>query len=476
MSRRSLAGWTIEDAFYRLVPWSVLEPWLHPYRKGDARQLFLEREGSWDFEGVPARWFWEQKHGDCWQDHPQGSDEWCKQEKEAKAAKEAARLAEADAPWMKEEERRRIIETENAPSAVLGILKQYAECGSISAWGILGAPIGSWVKIPPQHWIGINGFLIEGSIVGVIANSDDVSGKDRGQAALRQEWSYHSVLVYPAVLAPDAIEMVTGLSLADVVARFIWGDPEALKIRGDVLEYTDNLPNGTPDIVSDKGMVLALLRDAEEMRHELDRIGLASKLGLDVVEADGAASHYLDVLADRLAALGELIATDRIGLVGFDDDSGERVSINPVDLKAGRLLLCLGTGDLYRPGDGNPVIRNVRVVEPSAEMEAVTSTENLSDESTADDDGALVGDEGRIGAPPSRHDYKWREALEIVIGRALRHEGKPINNYTQLCDGITAVMIDELGMDGGLYKVSDTVRRKTKVYWPWLRAAAGGED
>ena len=445
MSTRSFAGWTIEDAFYRLVPWSVLEPWLHPYRKGGARQLFLEREGAWDFEGVPARWFWEQKHGDCWQDYPPGSDEWRKQEKEAKATKEAARLAEADAPWMKEEEHQRILETENAPSAVLASLKQYAERGSISAWGILGAPIGSSVKIPSQYWIGINGFLIEGSIVGVVTNSDDAPEKDRKkvQAALRQEWSYHSVLIYPTLLAPDAIEMVTGLSLADVVDRFIWGDPEAWKIRSDVLKCADNLPNDTPDIVPDKGMVLALQQDAKRMRQEIDRIGLAGKLGFDVVEAGDAASRYLDVLADRLAALGEMIATARIGLIGLDDVIGERVSLAPEDLEAGRLLLCLRTGDLYRPGDGNDAIKNVRIVEPSY-VDATATTPNDDDAPSSFTEAAVPPEERRGGGPPPRWDFEDLGATILV--RAARHEIGPINSASDFASFVEQEIRDMGGI------------------------------
>ncbi len=369
--------------------------------------------------------------------------------------------------------------------------RKFALDGSVVVFGLYGDEDdnGEISLIPPQLWHELDGFLENRSAVGKRPDDDP--------DALLPDTALVGINVFPVLHAPVSVatKLLSSEPLSTVIERFVWEDPEALKIWNDRLKRPGKLPNDTPEISSDSTALVALHIGRKAMLRELTRIELAGKLGLNDGAAGDTPTLYLNVVADRLAALGELIATARIGLIGLDDVSGEKVSIDPVDLEAGRLLLCLGTGDLYRPGDSGGAIRNVRIVEPSAASDLATtpadddssgaSTEASgigatiaysTNESVVEDEGALSGDVGRPGKPPSKYGYRWKEALEIVIGRALRHEGDPINTYTQLCTAISTVMVVELGMRGDEETIKATVRRKTKVHWPWLRAAAGGGD
>lgn len=274
----------------------------------------------------------------------------------------------------------------------------------------------SW--IPPQVWTELDGFLENRSAVGRRPHDNP--------DALLPDGAFLSVSIFPVLRAPVefTVECLSDELLSTVIDRFVWGDPETFKIWNDVLKRSDRLPNGIPEIASARGVLLALQQDAKKMRREIDRVGLARKLGLDDTEVDSTTGRYLDVLADRLAALGELIATDRIGLLGFDEDLSERITVHPVDIEAGRLLLCIGTGDLYRVGKSGGAIRDVRIVEPVVHGVAVVAAETGSaSNSVTDDEGDEVnGDEiepGEIDRDKSKGGsggkFDWRSVIRSAI-------------------------------------------------------------
>lgn len=270
--------------------------------------------------------------------------------------------------------------------------------------------------IPTQAWTELDGFLESRSAVG--------KRPDDAPDALLPDSAFLAVSIFPVLRAPIevVVECLSSELLSTVLDRFFWSDPEALKIWNDRLRRGDRLPNDTPEVSSDRAVLLVLHQDARKMRREIDRVGVSGKLGLDATEDRSAASQYLDVLADRLAALGELIATEVVGLSGLDEALGKKINIDCTDIEAGRLLLCLGTGDFYRSDEGGGAIRNVRVTAPAV---LVLETDKL--EITTADNGSsdrdAPRDQKKRGAPDG---WDWDAAISSAFVKMFSASNKDV--------------------------------------------------
>ena len=313
-------------------------------------------------------------------------------------------------------------------SAVLKHLFNLARRGEVSAFGIRGATIGAYEKIP-QHQFA--------SFTEVNADISALFSGKLEDGTIADSFTYYCVTFYPPLLAPNSAAVVTGRLLADVIDKFVWGDPEIGKIWCDGLGR-EGRPGDCLIIQTDRSALIALHETPTAMRAELDRIQLGDRLGITGEIDDGwITGHFLDAIARRLAALGEMIAKGDVSLTGLAPDSDCRETIALVDVEAGRLLVDLATGDLFS------ATAKVKASYTKARLDApsvVSMLQNsIAETSVVEQIDAEPSD---IGYESDNDQWPWLDIFRTVLRQCLEHKIGPIQSMNALCGAIEREIVN----------------------------------
>lgn len=294
-------------------------------------------------------------------------------------------------------------------------LRHLLRVGRLAATGVLGGDLRSPpVLMRPDHWDILNSFDEENSSVGAQA-----VGSSHGN----DDW-FSSVRVYPILECPFRVQWLLLLhperrNLGEILGEYVWNDPELTTVWSDQIGRQDHLEDVFPATLEELPAIW-LQRDGEALFRCLVDAGVAGALSISHPRDDENALQFFDILAGRLASLGELIAGGEVRLTGVADGDVCHRPIDPLDVERGRLLLRLPMGWLYELGGSRPAFTNVRLVAPVVVTEAVEPKGGTSSERIEEDEiklGEIALGTSANGRPVGQN---WNDLIDTVIAKSLK--------------------------------------------------------
>lgn len=323
-------------------------------------------------------------------------------------------------------------------------LRQYCmgnavELPRLVAFGEPVAPGGVFQEIGQHDWLGISRCWPASSQI----------GNPTGPVI-------RNVLIFPVLKAPEAAERIAGLPLGGVLEKFVWGDPERESRLSVPPQFPD--PSSWP---GRRGRRHAALVPLTEDKARIETSLLVPTPEREISGLAPISRETAHIMASRLAALSRLLITGAVSVHAIrDGDNSEKACvIPPEDFRVPGLLVCLDTGDLWGPHDGQPYRRwhSVRIEQP----EAIVAGSNLIGKQAAMDDSGP-------NARKSRPKASYEAAVTSVLKSAFRGDlvGK-IQNGDQLIYAVQTALRAQ-----GERREADTIRKVLTENYPFLWQAA----
>lgn len=217
---------------------------------------------------------------------------------------------------------------------------------TLIAYGTPMHPPGPRRKIETWEWQEITHFCLGLSRIG------DAAGP-----------IFKNVSVFPVLFAPNVDEELFGFSLWDLVNCYVLDDPQILKAYWPLYVAGRPMPPTLRKLLASK--------QGSMFRMPLIWGERALADGLDFLDHEFPRERILrtfdtaTVMASRLAALGYLLASGKVAVVGIGSDATETV-IPPARFKSADLRLCLATGNIWeeRNGEKTPLFQAVVLERP----------------------------------------------------------------------------------------------------------------
>lgn len=304
--------------------------------------------------------------------------------------------------------------------AVFDHLRSLASHGKVAGFGILGGTTGDAVAIRADQWAGFDGHMTEVSGVGWRSRS----------GALRITDSYFSVHLYPTLRAPNAADLVAGSPLRALLEDNVFADAEAEKRLQDGLLSDGPPPKICLPQTGDAPLLVDLSGRVSYIRRQIADLNLVERVGLATAfTGSDLADRWLDVVADRLVALSELIATSAVGFTGIVPGGAARDIIPSIVIETGQLLLCLTSGRLYDAEDRSaPAYDHVRTqaAAPSvANADKAPATFPTAQDRTPHNDAEIVADRIRERWPDEMPPGTTSEGIRRLFDNDKQALGKP---------------------------------------------------
>ena len=220
----------------------------------------------------------------------------------------------------KDEGRRLYKEKQNAVGRVNAALRNDLIAGKLIAWGRRDSPVLPPMLLPSSAWNSLTFFAWEKSIV-----------REPKESSVK----IHDVRVYPVIEAPNAVEVLSGKTLVEVLKAHIWDDPEAAAARTAV-----TMDGGVPPPLGDN------IGPHRAVWSVLQEIG---KSAIGILRQD--AEHDLKtnaqgVLAARYARLIAYLATGDLVAEGAPRSGGKAEPIPRAQWQRRNTYVDITNGDL----------------------------------------------------------------------------------------------------------------------------------